>query len=168
MREESGITYSDITCRYTINYAHWNHYIVTCYQHNTSRNQAIHTEKLNVAEIQDITMSMMYPLNRSRHQKNLHILDNEASSIIKQGVHKNKIKYQLVPLHLHIRNADEHAIQTFKIKKYHVDLCSQPWISFKIVGPLPATRYLNFKTFPQRPFQSKIFSIWSPSWNTWL
>ena len=59
-------------------------------------------------------MSMMYILTTSGHQPNLHILDNEASYSLKQGLIKNKIKYQLVLPHLHISNASKHAIQTFK------------------------------------------------------
>ena len=50
------------------------------------------------------------------HQPNIHILDNEASYIIKQGFINNKIKYHLVPPHLHGRNASERAIQIFKAR----------------------------------------------------
>ena len=57
---------------------------------------------------------MLNTLTTSGHQPYLHILDNEASSSIRQGFLKNKIKYQLVPPHLHRRNANERAIQTFK------------------------------------------------------
>ena len=59
-------------------------------------------------------MSMLSTLNTSGNQKNIHILGNEASYISKQGLLKNKIKYQLVPPYLHRRNAAERAIQTFK------------------------------------------------------
>ena len=59
-------------------------------------------------------MSMMHKLTKSGHQPNIHILDNDASSILKQGLIKHKIHYQLLHLHLHRSNSYESAIQTFK------------------------------------------------------
>ena len=49
------------------------------------------TKTHNTAEIQDTTMSIMTTLTNSGHQPNLNILDNEASSILKQGLLKHKI-----------------------------------------------------------------------------
>ena len=45
---------------------------------------------------------------------NIRILDNEASSSLKQGFIKNNSKYQLVIPHLHRRNAPKRGIQKFK------------------------------------------------------
>ena len=59
-------------------------------------------------------MPMLSTLTTSGHQINIHILGNEASYISNHCLLKNNIKYQLVPPHLHRRNADEHTIQTFK------------------------------------------------------
>ena len=61
-------------------------------------------------------MPMLNALTTSGHQPNLHILDNEALSSLRQGLLNNKIKYHLVPPHLHILNAAERTIQTFKAK----------------------------------------------------
>jgi hypothetical protein len=44
----------------------------------------------------------------------LQKLDNEASRHLKQFLNTNDIEFQLVPPHLHRRNATERAIQTFK------------------------------------------------------
>ena len=41
-------------------------------------------------------------------------MDNEASSTLKLTLLKQKIKYQLVPPHIHRRNLAKLAIQTFK------------------------------------------------------
>ena len=41
-------------------------------------------------------------------------LDNEASNLLKQALIKQKIKYQLVPPHIHQHNMAERAIKTFK------------------------------------------------------
>ena len=46
-------------------------------------------------------------LTTTMNQPNIHILNNEASSIIKQGFLNNNIKYQLVPPYLHRHNSDE-------------------------------------------------------------
>ena len=42
----------------------------------------------------------------------LYILDNEASLELKASITLKKPKYQLVPLHIHYRNAAERAIRT--------------------------------------------------------
>jgi hypothetical protein len=44
----------------------------------------------------------------------MYILDNEASAQLKQALAKYALTYQLVPPHLHRRNAAERAIRTFK------------------------------------------------------
>ena len=48
------------------------------------------------------------------HEVQHFILDNEISEELKSSFKKNNIKYQLVPPHIHRRNAAERAIQTFK------------------------------------------------------
>ena len=72
------------------------------------------TKKRNYTEIQDNTMSMLSKLTESGHQANIHVIDNDASYIIKQGLTKNNIQYQLVLTHLLRQNAAEHNIQMFK------------------------------------------------------
>ena len=44
----------------------------------------------------------------------LHRLDNECPAILKSYMKKENISYQLVPPHIHRRNAAEKAISTFK------------------------------------------------------
>ena len=44
----------------------------------------------------------------------LHILDNEASAAFQQAITTNACQFQLVPPHVHRRNAAERAIRTFK------------------------------------------------------
>ena len=43
-----------------------------------------------------------------------HTLDNEASTILKEFLTAENVKYQLVPPHIHRRHSAERAIQTFK------------------------------------------------------
>ena len=45
----------------------------------------------------------------------MHLMDNEASKAVKNLLTREfKLEYQLVPPHIHHRNAAEHAIRTFK------------------------------------------------------
>ena len=74
----------------------------------------ISTKTRNASEIRDATILILSVLTTSDNQPNLHVLDNEASSSLKQGLLKNNTKYQLLPLRLHRLNADEHFIQTFQ------------------------------------------------------
>ena len=100
--KEVGMTYSDLTGRYTIILSRSDQYIVICYYYDNNIIQSTPTKTRNAAKIRDATMSMLSTLTTSVHQPNLHILDNDSSSSMKQGLLKNKIKYHLVPLHLHI------------------------------------------------------------------
>ena len=91
-----------------------NQYIVIFYDYNTDSIQEIPTNIRNAAEIIDATVPIMSILTTSGHQPNLHILDNEASSSLKNDLLKDKSKYQFVPPRLHRQNAAKRAIQTFK------------------------------------------------------
>ena len=50
-------------------------------------------------------------------------MDNEACGILNKTLPKQNIPYQLHPMHIHIRNATERAIQTFK-DHFIAGLCS--------------------------------------------
>ena len=66
------------------------------------------------AEIKRGWTSIHEGLTRGGNQPKLYILDNEASADLKKGLKKYKLAYQLVPPHVHRRNAAERAIGTFK------------------------------------------------------
>ena len=85
-----------------------------CYDYDTTSIHATPTKTCNDAEIRDVKMSMLNTLTTSGYQTNIHILDNESSSIMRQGFPKNKIKYQMIPPHPHRRDSDKSSIQTFK------------------------------------------------------
>ena len=59
-------------------------------------------------------MPMLATLTKSAHSPNIDILDKKLLSILKQALLKHKIKYQLVPPHIHRRNAAERDIKTIK------------------------------------------------------
>ena len=57
----------------------------------------------------------MQRLKERNHHVDLQILDNEASAEYKKLMtEKWNVNYQLVPPHIHCRNAEERAIRTFK------------------------------------------------------
>lgn len=53
-------------------------------------------------------------LKLARQAPTTHIMDNEASAAFRQAITNNNCTYQLVPPHVHRRNAAERAIRTFK------------------------------------------------------
>jgi hypothetical protein len=65
-------------------------------------------------EIKTAWLKMHLTLTRHGSTPNLYILDNEASSELKNAMIKYKVNYQLAPPHIHRQNAAERAIQTFK------------------------------------------------------
>ena len=97
---------------------------------------------------------MLSTLSTSGNKPNLHILANEASSGLKQGLLNNKIKYQLVPLYLHRRNASERAIQTFR-GNFITCLCtdnpkysSKEWYCFLLQAILTLNMLRNYRFNP--------------------
>ena len=100
-------------------------------------------------------MSILSTLSTSGHKPNLHILANEASSGLKQGLLNNKIKYQLVPLYLHRRNASERAIQKFR-GNFITCLCtdnpkysSKEWYCFLLQAILTLNMLRNCRFNPK-------------------
>ena len=110
---EAGTTYSDLTGRYLIISSRGNEYIFIYYDYKTNSIYTVPTKTCIASEIWDTIMSMLNTLTTSGNQFNIYILDNEASSSLKLGLLNNNIKYQLVPVHTHRKNADERAIKTF-------------------------------------------------------
>lgn len=121
--KESGMSYSDLTGRYPVKSARGNQYLIVLYDYDSN---AILVEPLktrNAAEIKTGVIKLLDVLAKSGHTPKLHIMDNEASAALKQSLLKYKVNYQLVPPHVHRRNAAERAIQTFKAH-FIAGLCS--------------------------------------------
>ena len=58
--------------------------------------------------------AIMARLKQSDKTVDIHILDNEASTAYRAAITESGCTYQLVPPHVHRRNAAERAIRTFK------------------------------------------------------
>ena len=66
------------------------------------------------SEIKRIFQSVIHYFNARGLRPRLHTLDNEASSILHDYLCSEEVEYQLVPPHIHRRNASKRAICTFK------------------------------------------------------
>jgi hypothetical protein len=106
--------YHDLTGRFPHQSSRGNEYLLIVYDYDS--NAILHSVLKNKtgAEIKRGWTSIHERLTRGGNQPKLYILDNEASADLKSGMKKNGLDYQLVPPHVHRRNAAERAIQTFK------------------------------------------------------
>ncbi len=106
--------YHDLTGRFPHRSSRGNEYLLIVYDYDS--NSILHCALKNKtgAEIKRGWTIINDKLASGGNQPKLYILDNEASADLKKGLNKHGIAYQLVPPHVHRRNAAERAIQTFK------------------------------------------------------
>ena len=67
-----------------------------------------------VAELKASWKTLFLKLQTNGHTPELHILDNECSEELHKAFEKYQVTFQLVPPHVHRRNAAERTIQTRK------------------------------------------------------
>ena len=106
--------YSDHTGNFPHLSARGNQYIFVYYYYNSN---AILVEALPNRTSGDLTKSWTTCFTKLQYHgyaSHLHILENECSENMKKAFCKNNVDFQLVPPHVHRRNAAERAIQTFK------------------------------------------------------
>jgi hypothetical protein len=112
--EETGKMYSDITGRFPVQSSRGHKYIFVLYDYDSN---AILVEPLKSRAATEILRAFDVLHQRLRHAgrtPTLHILDNEASNLLKAHLRQANLSFQLVPPHIHRRNAAERAIRTFK------------------------------------------------------
>ena len=68
----------------------------------------------NTTDICDTWQTAYELLKAHCEAPNIHILDNECSVDMKTIFKEAQVEYQLVPPHIHWRNAAERAIRTYK------------------------------------------------------
>jgi hypothetical protein len=119
----TGKIYTDQTGRFPVTSSQGNKYVLVLYEYDTN---AILTEALNNRTAPEILRAykklVKYLYNRGFRPK-IHWLDNEASDELKQFNNSNQLEFQLVPPHMHRRNAAERAIRTWK-NHFVAGLCS--------------------------------------------
>jgi hypothetical protein len=121
--ESSGKFYTYETGWFPTTSSQGNKYVLVLYEYNTN---AILTEALKsrtATEMLHAHTKLCNYLKTRGFQPKIHWLDNEASAMLKQYNTENHIDYQLVPPHMHRRNAAERAIRTWK-DHFVAGLCS--------------------------------------------
>ena len=106
--------YSDLTGRYPHISSRGNQYILVVYDYDSSGILVEPLKNRQAAEITKAWMAIHNRLSRHGNSPQLYILDNEVSFEFKAALRKRNVQYQLVPPHVHRRNAAERAIRTFK------------------------------------------------------
>ena len=107
-------SYSDLTGRFPIQSYQGNSYIFLLY-HNKSN--AILVEPLKNRSANELTRAFhktLTILGNHGCSTDIHIMDNECPGTVKDFLRDHNITIQLVPPHIHRRNAAERAIRTFK------------------------------------------------------
>jgi len=114
--KEEGSTYSDLCGRYPVKSSRGNQYILVCYDYDS--NAILVAEPIQTRAAANMINAFKTMLDNllttAGAPPKFHIMDNEASNLLKHALFKRKIKYQLVPPHIHRINMVERAIQTFK------------------------------------------------------
>ena len=106
--------YSDLTGRFPVTSSRGTKYIFVLYDYDTN---VVLVHPLKSREDDEILAAYKATLQRlaTRGAKPLlHLLDNEASDALRRCITGEHIEYQMVPPHIHRRNAAERAISTFK------------------------------------------------------
>ena len=121
--EPTGKLYTDLTGRFPVQSSRGHKYILVAYNFDSN---SIHVKPLKSRHDHDTIKAYeeIYTMLTSRGLKpQLHWLDNEASTALKNYITKQQTQYQLTPPHIHRRNAAERAIRTFK-NHFISGLCS--------------------------------------------
>lgn len=107
--------YLDLTGKFPYESARGNKYLLVAYDYDSN---AILVEALPNRQKATITKawkSINDTLAKSGAQPVIYVMDNEASTELKDAMKSKNIKYELVPPNIHRRNAaEERAIRTFK------------------------------------------------------
>ena len=91
-----------------------NQYIVIAYVYDANAILGVPIKNRQAGTITAAWQTIHHQLQAAGAAPNLWVLDNEASTELKQAMTKKDTKFQLVPPYTHRANAAERAIQTFK------------------------------------------------------
>ena len=112
--EITGQISTDLTGRFPVTSSRGNKYLLVLYDYDSN---SILTEAMknrsDTKHLQAYNKLHQYLVDQG-FRPQLQKLDNEASTALKHTIREKGIDFQLVPPHIHRRNAAERAIQTFK------------------------------------------------------
>ena len=106
--------FSDLTGRFPHKPSRGHEYVFVLYHYDSND---IFAEPVKNRQAETLTQALekINSLLKSRgEQPLLYILDNEISQDLRKAFSKNKVAFQLVPPHMHRKNAAERAISMFK------------------------------------------------------
>ena len=112
--------YSDLTGKFVCRSFRGNQYLLIIYDYDSNTILQEPLKNRTAGEIKCAWSFIHAKPSAAGVAPSLYILDNEISTELKTKIEKNNIQFQLVPPHIHHRNAAERAIQTFK----HHFLCT--------------------------------------------
>ena len=110
----TGRTYSDLTGRFPVQSNRGANYILVVYKYDSNAILVRPLRNRTAPEIKSVFQNVVHYLTVRGLRPRLHTLDNEASTILRDYLRSEDVEYQLVPPHIHHRNASKHAIRTFK------------------------------------------------------
>ena len=110
----TGHTYSDLTGRFPVQSNRGANYILVVYEYDCNAILVRPLCNRTTPEIKIAFQNVVHYLTVRGLRPRLHTLDNEASTILCDYLRADDVEYQLVPPHIHRRNASERAIRTFK------------------------------------------------------
>ena len=111
---KSGKAYHDLTGQFPHTSSRGNKYVLVHYDYDSNAILAEPLKNRTSGEIKRAWLVLFEKLYRNGNAPKIYIMDNEASNDLKQACKKYNLAYQLVPPHMHRRNAAERAIQSFK------------------------------------------------------
>ena len=112
--EKTAKAYSDQTGKFPFTSSRGHKYLIIVYDYDS--NAILHQPLKNrtASELTTAWKLIHDKLAVGGSTPLLYILDNEFSTELEEKMKENNVQFQLVPPHIHRRNAAERAIQTFK------------------------------------------------------
>jgi len=110
----TGKIYTDQTGRFPVTSTRGNKYILVAYDYDSNTINAKPLKSCTGPDLLKSYQTIQTLLEQRGLKPCVHFLDNECPNILKAFIHDKQEKYQLVPSHIHRRNAAERAIGTFK------------------------------------------------------
>ena len=107
-------SYSDQTEKFPITSSRGHKYIFVFYHYDTNTIYGIPIKCRSTSDICQAWLKAYAILKTHGEAPNIHILDNKCSKDTEEMFQKENVTYQLVPQHIHRRNAAERAICTYK------------------------------------------------------
>jgi hypothetical protein len=112
--EKTAKAYSDQTGKFPFTSSRGHKYLIIVYDYDS--NAILHhpLKSRTASELTTAWKTIHDKLSVGGSTPLLYILDNEFSTELEEKMKENNVQFQLVPPHIHRRNAAERAIQTFK------------------------------------------------------